>query len=162
MLARDQGAAPYKRWLDEDVCYVIHNAERTKFLSLSSDTQRDRFIAAFWDRRDPTPGTVENEFKEEHYRRLAFANTQFAANIPGWKTDRGRTYILYGSPDEIEKHDSQSERRVGANHFAFPATPYEIWHYRHTGQDITVKFVDRCICGNFVREKNPEGDQDLP
>ena len=96
----------YKKWLDEDVIYIITPEERQAFMQLSNDEERDNFIEAFWQRRDPTPDTPENEFKEEHYRRIEYANEHFAAGIPGWKTDRGRIYIIYGQPDEIDSHPS--------------------------------------------------------
>src|SRR5215471_14548096 len=96
----------YKKWLDEDVRWIITDEERSAFMQLSNDEERDQFIEAFWARRDPTPDTPENEFKEEHYRRIAYANEHFAAGIPGWKTDRGRIYIMYGPADGIESHPS--------------------------------------------------------
>ena len=83
----------YKKWLDEDVRWIITDEEQKAFKLLSNDEERDQFIEAFWQRRDPTPDTIENEFKEEHYRRMAYANEHFAAGIPGWKSDRGRIYI---------------------------------------------------------------------
>src|ERR1700745_3205046 len=92
----------YKKWLDEDVRWIITDEERAAFKQLSNDEERDQFIEAFWQRRDPTPDTVENEYKEEHYRRIAYANEHFAAGIPGWKTDRGRMYIPFGPPAQIE------------------------------------------------------------
>ena len=96
----------YKKWLDEDVRWIITDEEQKAFKLLSNDEERDQFIEAFWQRRDPTPDTIENEFKEEHYRRMAYANEHFAAGIPGWKSDRGRIYIMYGPADEIESHPS--------------------------------------------------------
>lgn len=87
----------YKKWLEEDVRWIITDQERANFLKLATDRQRDEFVVAFWERRNPIPGSSENKFKEEHYRRLAYANTHFATDVPGWKTDRGREYILYGS-----------------------------------------------------------------
>jgi GWxTD domain-containing protein len=81
----------YRKWLDEDVRWIITDEERSAFMQLSNDEERDQFIEAFWQRRDPTPDTEENEFKEEHYRRIAYANEHYAAGIPGWKSDRGRT-----------------------------------------------------------------------
>ncbi|MGA7925303.1 MAG: GWxTD domain-containing protein, partial [Candidatus Sulfotelmatobacter sp.] len=86
----------YKKWLNEDVVWIITDQERAAFKQLSNDEERDNFIEQFWLRRDPTPDTEENEYKEEHYRRIAYANEHFAAGIPGWKTDRGRIYIMYG------------------------------------------------------------------
>ena len=103
---RVKTATPYRRGSTEDVAYIITDAERSAFKSLQSDPEREHFIEQFWLRRDPTPGTPENEFKEEHYRRIAYANDHFAAAIPGWKTDRGRIYITYGPPDEKETHPS--------------------------------------------------------
>ena len=97
-------ATPYKKWLEEEVPYIISDEERTAFLQLQTNEEREQFIEAFWQRRDPTPDTVENEFKEEHYRRIAYANERFASGIPGWRTDRGRIYIIWGPPDEIEAH----------------------------------------------------------
>ena len=105
-----EAANPYSKWVNEDVAYIISDEERAAFKSLQSDPEREHFIEQFWLRRDPTPGTPENEFKEEHYRRIAYANDHFAAAIPGWKTDRGRIYITYGPPDEKESHPS-GERR---------------------------------------------------
>ena len=92
------------------MAYIITDAERNAFKSLQSDPELEHFIEQFWQRRDPTPGTVENEFKEEHYRRIAYANDHFAGGIPGWKTDRGRIYITYGPPDEKESHPSGNAR----------------------------------------------------
>ncbi len=112
----------YQRWLNEDVAYIIDDRERAAFQALPTDAERDHFIQQFWERRDPTPGTPRNEFKEEHYRRIAYANRHFASSAAGWKTDRGRVYIFYGPPDEIESHPSG-------------ATPYEIWFYRKLGTE---------------------------
>ncbi len=103
---RKELETPYKKWLNEDVAYIITDEERKAFKRLSTDDEREQFIEQFWLRRDPTPDTEENEFKEEHYRRIAYANEHFASGIPGWKTDRGRIYIMYGPPDEIDDHSS--------------------------------------------------------
>jgi GWxTD domain-containing protein len=97
-------STPYEKWLREDVVYIITEQERAAFVALTSDAERENFIEQFWQRRDPTPGTPENEFREEHYRRIAYANEHFAGSVAGWKTDRGRTYIVYGPPDEIDDH----------------------------------------------------------
>jgi GWxTD domain-containing protein len=99
---RQELAVPYRKWLNEDAAYIITDEERTAFVRLQTDAERETFIENFWLRRDPTPGTVENEFKEEHYRRIAYANEHFSTGIPGWKTDMGRIYIMYGPPDAIE------------------------------------------------------------
>ena len=112
---------PYTKWLKQDVAYIITDAERNAFKSLQSGPEREHFIEQFWQRRDPTPGTVENEFKEEHYRRIAYANDHFPGPIPGWKTDRGRIYITYGPPDEKETHPSGN---------APSNVPFEQWAHR--------------------------------
>src|SRR3989304_120774 len=94
----------YKKWLQEDVLYILTGEEKEAFLHLNSDEEREQFIEQFWLRRDPTPDTMENEYKEEVYRRIAYANEHFASGIPGWKTDRGRIYITFGPPDERDTH----------------------------------------------------------
>ena len=103
---RKELEGPYKKWLTEDVGYIITDEEKKAFSRLNTDEERQNFIEQFWLRRDPTPDTEENEFKEEHYRRIAYANEHYASGIPGWKTDRGRIYITFGPPDEIESHPS--------------------------------------------------------
>src|SRR5947207_1103601 len=95
-----------KKWLDEDVAYIITDEEKAAFKALKTDEEREQFIEQFWLRRDPTPDTIENEFKEDHYSRIAYANERYQSGKPGWKTDRGRIYILYGKPTEIESHPS--------------------------------------------------------
>jgi GWxTD domain-containing protein len=144
----------YKKWLDEDVRWIITDEERAAFKQLSNDEERDNFIEAFWARRDPTPDTVENEFKEEHYRRIAYANEHFAAGIPGWKTDRGRIYIVYGPPDEIDSHPSGGtyERPIEEGGGETSTYPFEDWRYRYLegiGQEIIIEFVDTCMCGDY-------------
>jgi len=144
----------YKKWLDEDVVYIITDEERAAFKQLSNDEERDNFIEAFWQRRDPTPDTEENEFKEEHYRRIAYANEHFAAGVPGWKTDRGRIYIVFGPADEIESHPSGGtyERPMEEGGGETSTFPFEDWRYRYIegiGQEIIVEFVDTCMCGEY-------------
>jgi GWxTD domain-containing protein len=145
---------PYKKWLDEDVIYIITDEERAAFKQLSNDEERDNFIEAFWQRRDPTPDTEENEFKEEHYQRIAYANEHFAAGVPGWKTDRGRIYIVFGKPDEIDSHPSGGtyERPMEEGGGETSTFPFEDWRYRYIegiGQEVIVEFVDTCMCGEF-------------
>ena len=144
----------YKKWLDEDVRWIITDEERSAFKQLSNDEERDAFIEAFWQRRDPTPDTAENEFKEEHYQRMAYANEHFAAGIPGWKTDRGRIYIMYGKPDEIDAHPSGGtyERPIEEGGGETSTFPFEDWRYRYIegiGQEIIIEFVDNCMCGDY-------------
>ena len=144
----------YKKWLDEDVRWIITDEEQKAFKLLSNDEERDQFIEAFWQRRDPTPDTIENEFKEEHYRRMAYANEHFAAGIPGWKTDRGRIYIMYGPADEIESHPSGGsyERPMEEGGGETSTFPFEDWRYRYledVGQEVIIEFVDTCMCGDY-------------
>jgi GWxTD domain-containing protein len=144
----------YKKWLDEDVRWIISDQERQAFKQLSNDEERDQFIEAFWQRRDPTPDTEENEFKEEHYRRMAYANEHFAAGIPGWKTDRGRIYIMYGAADEVESHPSGGtyERPMEEGGGETSTFPFEDWRYRYLegiGQEVIIEFVDTCMCGDY-------------
>ena len=96
----------YKKWVDEDVHWIITDQELQAFKSLSNDEERDTFIENFWLRRNPNPDSPENEYREEHYARIAYANEHFAAGKPGWRTDRGHIYIAYGKPDSIDSHPS--------------------------------------------------------
>jgi GWxTD domain-containing protein len=144
----------YKKWLDEDVIYIITDEERSAFKQLSNDEERDNFIEAFWQRRDPTPDTEENEYKEEHYQRIAYANEHFAAGVPGWKTDRGRIYIVFGKPDEIDDHPSGGtyERPMEEGGGETSTFPFADWRYRYIegiGQEVIIEFVDTCMCGEF-------------
>ncbi len=144
----------YKKWLNEDVVWIITDQERAAFKQLSNDEERDNFIEQFWQRRDPTPDTEENEYKEEHYRRIAYANEHFAAGIPGWKTDRGRIYIMYGPADEVDSHPSGGtyERPMEEGGGETSTFPFEDWRYRYLeniGQEVIIEFVDTCMCGDF-------------
>ena len=148
----------YKKWLDEDVRWIITDEERTAFKQLSNDEERDQFIEQFWLRRDPTPDTVENEYKEEHYRRIAYANEHFAAGIPGWRTDRGRVYIMYGPADEVESHPAGGayQRPIDEGGGETSTYPFEDWRYRYLDnlpgdqkQEVIIEFVDTCMCGEY-------------
>ena len=148
---KQEVSGSYKKWLDQDVAWIITDEERSAFKQLSNDEERDQFIEAFWQRRDPTPDTIENEFKEEHYRRIAYANEHFAAGIPGWKSDRGRMYIMYGPADEIESHPSGGsyERPMEEGGGSTSTYPFEDWRYRYLegiGQEVIIEFVDTCMC----------------
>jgi len=145
---------PYKKWLEEDVVWIITDEERAAFKQLSNDEERDNFIEAFWQRRDPTPDTEENEYKEEHYQRIAYANEHFAAGVPGWKTDRGRMYIVFGKPDEIDSHPSGGsyQRPMEEGGGETSTFPFEDWRYRYIegiGQEVIIEFVDNCMCGEY-------------
>lgn len=157
---RKELETPYRKWLQEDVTYIITDEERQAFKRFQTDEERDQFIEQFWLRRDPTPDTVENEFKEEHYRRIAYANERFASGIPGWKSDRGRIYITYGPPDEREEHPSGGtyERPIEEGGGTTSTYPFEQWRYRYLegiGTDIIIEFVDPTMTGEFRMTMDP-------
>src|SRR5581483_9343095 len=157
---RKELETPYRKWLNEDVTYIITDEERAAFKRLQNDEEREQFIENFWLRRDPTPDTVENEFKEEHYRRIAYANEHYASGIPGWKADRGRIYIMYGPPDEIESHPSGGtyERPPEEGGGTTSTYPFEQWRYRYiedVGSDIIIEFVDPTMSGEYRMTMDP-------
>jgi GWxTD domain-containing protein len=144
----------YKTWLTQDVTYIISDEESKAFKTLSNDEERDAFIENFWLRRNPNPDSPENEFREEHYRRIAYANEHFAAGKPGWKTDRGRIYISWGKPDSIDSHPSGGsyQRPIDEGGGETSTFPFETWHYRYlegVGENIDLEFVDSCQCGDY-------------
>jgi len=129
------------------VPYIITDAERETFLKLSTNEEREQFIENFWLRRDPTPDTPENEFKEEHFRRIAYANEHFASGKPGWKTDRGRIYIIWGKWDDLEQHPSGGNynRPFDEGGGSTSTFPFEVWTYHYLegiGSNIKIEFVD--------------------
>jgi GWxTD domain-containing protein len=144
----------YKKWLDEDVRWIITDQEMQAFKSLANDEERDTFIENFWLRRNPNPDSPDNEFRDEHYRRIAYANEHFAAGKPGWKTDRGHIYIAFGKADSIDSHPSGGNyqrpmEEGGGNTSTYP---FETWHYRYLqgiGDNIDIEFVDTCMCGDY-------------
>ncbi len=144
----------YKTWLNQDVVWIISDEESRAFKSLSNDEERDSFIEQFWLRRNPNPDSPDNEFREEHYRRIAYANEHFAAGKPGWKTDRGHIYISFGKPDSIDSHPSGGsyERPMDEGGGETSTFPFEVWHYRYlegVGDNIDLEFVDTCQCGDY-------------
>jgi GWxTD domain-containing protein len=144
----------YRKWLDEDVRWIITDNERKAFMQLSNNEERDQFIEAFWQRRNPNPDSEDNEFKDEHYRRIEYANEHFPAGKPGWMTDRGRIYIVYGPPDEIDSHPSGGtyERPMEEGGGETSTFPFEDWRYRYIegiGQEVIIEFVDTCMCGDY-------------
>jgi GWxTD domain-containing protein len=153
-------AGPYRKWLNEDVAYIISDDERRTFKSLSTDAERESFIEQFWLVRDPTPGTVENEFRQEHYRRIAYANEHFAGDIPGWKTDRGRIYITYGPPDEIEDHSNGGTyiRPAAEGGATTTVYPFQQWRYKFiesVGTNVIIEFVDSARNGEYRMTTDP-------
>jgi len=144
----------YKKWLDEDVLYIITSEERDTFKYLTTDEERENFIEQFWTRRNPDPREASNEFKAEHYRRIAYANERFASGVPGWKTDRGRIYILYGEPDGKESHPSGGsyQREFWEGGGQTSVYPFERWRYRHidgVGDDVELEFVDKTFTNEY-------------
>jgi GWxTD domain-containing protein len=134
--------SPYDKWPTEDVTYIITSDERQRFVQLKTDDERQAFIAKFWSDRDPTPDTAQNEAKEEHYRRIAYANQRFASSKPGWQNDRGRIYITFGPPAEIESHPTGQ----GGN------PPRETWRYKYVegiGDNVTFAFSDPEQSGEY-------------
>lgn len=135
--------SPYVMWLNEDVVYIITDEERAAFQRLATDDEREKFIEQFWRRREPDP--AKNEFKAEHYRRIMYANERFqtVSGKPGWQTDRGHMYIVYGPPDEIEVHHSRAAQTPSS---------VEVWMYHHLeglGDNLTVTFIDRTGTGDY-------------
>lgn len=166
----------YQQWLSDEVPYIIAGEERAAFKKLTTDQEREAFIEKFWERRNPNPGSAENAFKEEYYRRIAFANSHYQGIHPGWKTDRGRIYIMYGPPDEIDSHPAKDKPQAG---FTYYSKPTEFWRYRSIResarpQQVTVdgrtelkaqtserlnvefEFVDLCRCGDYRLESPPK------
>ncbi|MDX6406796.1 MAG: hypothetical protein QOH70_4251 [Blastocatellia bacterium] len=151
----------YKDWLDKDVAYLITEDERKAFKKLETDDERERFIEEFWRRRDPDPDTDENEFREEYYERIAYANEHYASGIPGWKTDRGRIYITWGKPDEVETHPSGGtyNRESYEGGGSTSTYPFERWFYRYlpgVGSGIEIEFVDPTGSGEYRIARNPD------
>lgn len=144
----------YKTWLEQDVRWIITDEEAKAFKSLSNDEERDQFIEQFWQRRNPNPDSPDNEYRDEHYARIAYANEHFAAGKPGWMTDRGHIYIAFGKPDSIDSHPSggQYERPMDEGGGSTSTFPFEVWHYRYIagiGDNIDIEFVDTCMCGDY-------------
>ena len=149
----------YKKWRNTDVAYIITKEEKRAFDALTTDEERENFIEYFWRRRDPNPDTEENEYREEYYERIAYANQHYASGIPGWKTDRGRTYIAWGKPDSVESHPSGGsyDRPSYEGGGSTSTYPFEIWFYRHldgVGDGIEIEFVDPTGSGEYRIARN--------
>jgi GWxTD domain-containing protein len=150
----------YKTWLNEDVIYIISPEERNAFLQLSTNEEREQFIEQFWLRRSSNPDLPDNDFKEEHYRRIAYANEHYASGIPGWKTDRGRMYITWGPPDEIESHPTGGtyDRPMEEGGGSTTTYPWETWRWRYIegmGENVIMEFVDPSGSGEFHLTMDP-------
>jgi GWxTD domain-containing protein len=151
----------YTKWLKQDVIYIITKQEREIFEKLANQAEKEAFIEQFWRRRDPEPRTPNNEFKEEHYRRIAYANERFAAGWPGWMTDRGKVYIIHGPPNEIEEYPSGGtyERPLHEGGGTTATYPFEIWRYNHIEgfeRVVELQFVDRDSSGEYRLALSPE------
>jgi GWxTD domain-containing protein len=158
---RESISSVYKRWLDEDVRWIITDEERKTFQALKTDDEREQFIEQFWLRRDPDPDTDANEYREEYYQRIAYANEHFTSGIPGWKTDRGRIYIMFGKADQIESHPSGGsyERPSWEGGGRTSTYPFEIWWYRYiegVGSDVEIEFVDPTGSGEYRIARSPD------
>jgi GWxTD domain-containing protein len=150
----------YRKWLDEDVVYIISPEERSAFLHLATNEEREQFIEQFWQRRNPDPDSADNTFKEEHYRRIAYANEHYSSGIPGWKADRGRIYIMWGAPDEIDSHPSGGsyDRPTSEGGGETSTYPFEDWRYRYLegiGENVELEFVDPTMSGEYRLTTDP-------
>jgi len=149
-----------RRWLTEDVLYIISDDERRAFLELGTAEEREQFIEIFWRNRNPDQESPVNPIREEHYRRLAYADEHFASGVPGRKTDRGRMYIIWGPPDEIETHPSGGafDRPLEQGGGTTSTYPWELWRYRHLegiGENIEIEFVDPSGSGEYHMASDP-------
>ncbi len=153
-------ATPYKKWLSEDVAYIITDSERKAFLQLQTNEERENFIEQFWQRRNPDPDSVDNTYKEEHYRRIAYANEHYASGFAGWRSDRGRIYIMYGKPDDLESHTQGEtwERPLDQGGGQTSTYAYEDWTYHYIegiGENVELEFVDTTGTGEFHLTTDP-------
>jgi len=153
-----------KNWLEVDATYIITDEERAAFKRLTTDDEREQFIENFWLRRDPTPDTLENEYRDEHYERIAYANERFTSGKPGWKTDRGRIYIIHGKPDEIDAHPAGGpyQRKFDEGGGNTSTYPFEVWTYRYIeglGNNVEIEFVDPSLSGEYRLTIDP-GEKD--
>jgi GWxTD domain-containing protein len=150
-------------WLTEDVADLISREERCAFLKLLTDEERTQFVEQFWARRAPDPTSLDNAFKREYYERIAFADEQFATQIPGWKTDRGRIYVRFGPPDTIESH-RPGDTVAGAAAVGVEKRPYpsELWHYNQLHEKaVNLEFVDAGGNGDYRLVMPPELTDEL-
>jgi GWxTD domain-containing protein len=157
----ETGGNVLKGWADE-VAYIITDNERKAFKKLTTDEERENFTENFWLVRDPTPDTPENEFRDQFYERIDYANDHFTSGVAGMRTDRGRMYILNGPPDEIVSHptggsyDRPAEEGGGRTN----TFPFETWRYRHLdnksqSENVIYEFVDSTMSGEYRLEYDP-------
>jgi GWxTD domain-containing protein len=160
-LQREEAEEYFQNWLNEDVFYIITSEERAVFENLTTVDEKEQFVEQFWFRRDPDPRTADNEFRAEHYRRIAYANEKFGSGLPGWQTDRGRIYIIHGPPTEIESHPTGGiyERPMSEGGGSTNTFPFEVWRYRYiegVGDDVRLEFVDTTMAGEYRLSYRPE------
>ena len=151
-----------KKWLEQDVLYIITPQEKAAFQQLQTDDERYEFVEQFWLRRDPSPDTMVNETRDEHYRRITYANERFPSGKAGWKTDRGRIYIMWGPPDSIETfHGGDMTLRDFNEGGGWSVKyPHIKWRYRHIagpdlGNEVIIEFVDRGLSGEYRIARDP-------
>jgi GWxTD domain-containing protein len=163
---REKEGSYLKKWPEQEVPYIINSEEGDAFKKLKTDEERESFIEAFWNRRDPSPDTLDNEYRDEYYRRIAVANEKYTSGIPGWKTDRGRIFIMHGEPDEVQTY------AMGGTYIRTPEEgggrtstfPFERWRYRHIegmGNNIELEFVDSSMSGEYRLEFDPNAKDAL-
>jgi GWxTD domain-containing protein len=150
----------YREWLNGPVSYIITPEERAAFLHLETNEERENFIENFWERRNPDPGSADNAFKEDYYERIAYANEHFSSGIPGWKTDRGRIYLMWGKPDDTDSHPAGGPYTRPAEEGGGETTtyPFEDWTYRYLpgiGENVTIEFVDPTGSGEYHLTMDP-------
>lgn len=153
-------AAPYKEWLNGPVSYIITAEERSAFLHLETNQERENFIENFWERRNPDPGSADNTYKEDYYERIAYVNEHYSSGIPGWKTDRGRIYLMWGKPDDVESHPAGGpyERPASEGGGETSTYPFEDWTYRYLegiGENVNIEFVDPTGSGEYHLTMDP-------
>ena len=163
--SREEAVDYYEKWLNDTVVHIIAHDERAVFEKLTSPEEKENFIEQFWRRRDYDPRTMINEFKEEHYRRIAYADDHFSSGLAGRNTDRGRIYIMHGAPADIEsfpaggRYDRTLDEGLGTT-IVFP---FERWRYRNLegiGSNIIIEFVDQTFTGDFKLAYHPD-EKDL-
>lgn len=150
----------YREWLSGPVSYIITPEERAAFLHLETNQERENFIENFWERRNPDPGSADNSYKEDYYERIAYANEHYSSGIPGWKTDRGRIYLMWGKPDEVDTHPAGGpyERPSAEGGGETSTYPFEDWRYRYLegiGENVEIEFVDPTGSGEYHLTMDP-------
>ena len=157
---KDEPKKAYADWIKEHDL-ILTEGERQAWNKLKTDDERDQFIQVFWRQRDPDPDTEENEFKQQFYERVAYANEHFSSGKPGRFTDRGRIYIKFGKPDDTESHPSGGayDRPTTEGGGTTTTYPFEKWFYRYipnVGSGIELEFVDPSGSGEYRLARNPD------